>query len=165
MMLDGDTLTEHTPRSFWQKKIWGKKMTLVFQHADEALNPRATVLETFHGLPSEKRITREDVRKSLGELFDFEISDEFMNKRVSTLSGGQKQRLNLLRSLFLNTNILILDEPLNGLDFDSTTRVLAMLKEKQRAGKGILLISHNEEIFDALVSKEHVYYLHAGPSK
>ncbi len=163
MALDGDTLTEHTSRSFWQKKIWGRKMTLVFQHADEALNPRATVMETFQGLPSEKRITREGVRQSLGELFDFEISDEFMDKQVSRLSGGQKQRLNLLRSLFLNTDILILDEPLNGLDFESTTRVLAMIREKQRAGKGILLISHNEEIFDALIPRDHIYHLHASP--
>ncbi len=161
MTLGGVTLTEHTPRSFWQKKIWGRKMTLVFQHADEALNPRATVMETFQGLPSEKRITRENVRQSLGELFDFEISDEFMDKQVSRLSGGQKQRLNLLRSLFLNTDILILDEPLNGLDFESTTRVLAMIREKQRAGKGILLISHNEEIFDALIPRDHIYHLHA----
>jgi peptide/nickel transport system ATP-binding protein len=163
--LDGNILTEYTPRRFWQKKIWGKKMTMVFQHADEALNPRATVMETFQGLPSEKRITRESVRQSLGELFDFEIGDEFMNKQVSTLSGGQKQRLNLLRSLFLNTDILILDEPLNGLDFESTTKVLSMIRGKQRAGKGILLISHNEEIFDALISKEHIYYLQAAPAK
>jgi peptide/nickel transport system ATP-binding protein len=164
LSLDDITLTERTPRSHWRSKIWGKKMTMVFQHADEALNAHSTVMETFQGLPSEKRITREDVRRTLGELYDFAIGDEFMNKQVSTLSGGQKQRLNLLRSMFLDTDILILDEPLNGLDFESITRVLAKLREKLRAGKGILLISHNEEIFDALIPDEHIYYLHAQPA-
>jgi ABC-type dipeptide/oligopeptide/nickel transport system ATPase subunit len=161
LSLDDVTLTERTQRSYWQNKVWGKKMTMVFQHADEALNAHSTVLETFQGLPSTKRITKEDVRNTLGELYDFAITDEFMNKQVNTLSGGQKQRLNLLRSLFLDTDILILDEPLNGLDFESITKVLVKLREKLRAGKGILLISHNEEIFDALIPSECIYYLDA----
>jgi ABC-type dipeptide/oligopeptide/nickel transport system ATPase subunit len=161
--LGGLIVTERTPRRFWQRRIWGKKMTMVFQHADEALNPRSTVEETFRGLPLKKAMTRDDIRQTLHQIFDIELSDEFLAKPVATLSGGQKQRINLMRGLVLETDILILDEPLNGLDFDSTTRVLAMLREKQRSGKGILLISHNEEIFDTLVSKECIYYLTAKP--
>ncbi len=111
-------------------------MTMVFQHADEALNPRSTVEETFRGLPVKKRITREEIRRALQELFDVEISDEFLNKQVDTLSGGQKQRINLLRGLFLDTDILILDEPLNGLDFESTTKVLAMLTKEATVRQG-----------------------------
>src|SRR5206468_851064 len=49
LRLGGTELTEQTPRHFWQKYIWGKRMTMVFQHADEALNPRSTVTETFQG--------------------------------------------------------------------------------------------------------------------
>lgn len=160
LALEGKTLTERTPRRFWQREVWGKRMTMVFQHADEALNPRATVEETFHGLPSRRRVRREDIRRTLGELFEGEISDTFLRQPVAALSGGQKQRLNLLRGLFLNTTVLILDEPLNGLDFESSIKVLAMLEEQQRAGRGILLISHNEEIFDAVISPENVYHLH-----
>jgi ABC-type glutathione transport system ATPase component len=157
---EGVRITEKTPRRFWQTSIWGKKMTMTFQHADEALNPRSTVAETFRMLPARKRVTDADIRRTLGELFDEEITDEFLSRPVSNLSGGQKQRLNLLRGFFLETDILILDEPLNGLDFDSTRRVIAKLREKQDAGKGILLISHNEEIFDALIPPDSVYYLH-----
>jgi len=161
--LDGTVITERTPRRFWQEQVWGKKMTMVFQHADEALNHQSTVRETFHGLPARKRVTTEDIWRTLADLFDEDIIEEIMDKQVSALSGGQKQRLNLSRSLFLNTDILILDEPLNGLDFESTTRVLARLEEKQRAGKGALVISHNEEIFDALVLKDQTYYLSSRP--
>src|ERR1041384_6082028 len=157
---EGVRITEKTPRRFWQTSIWGKKMTMTFQHADEALNPRSTVAETFRMLPARKRVTDADIRRTLGELFDEEITDEFLSRPVSNLSGGQKQRLNLLRGFFLEPDILILDEPLNGLDFDSTRRVIAKLREKQDAGKGILLISHNEEIFDALIPPDSVYYLH-----
>ena len=163
MKLGDAEITEKTARDVWRQWIWGKRMTMVFQHADEALNPRSTVEETFHGLPSSKKQTREDVVRTLRELFDPEdVTEEFLKKEVRLLSGGQKQRLNLLRGLFLDTDVLIVDEPLNGLDFVSTTKVIAMLQAKQQAGKGILLISHNEEIFDRQVPKESVYYLKVG---
>ena len=136
---------------------------MVFQHADEALNPRSTVAETFQGLPLRGQLTDEGIRRILGELFDFDITEEFLHRRVEALSGGQKQRLNLLRSLSLDTDILVLDEPVNGLDFESITKVLSMIRMRQHSGKGILLVSHNEEIFDALVSRQYIYYLRAEP--
>lgn len=165
MDLNGTTLTDRTPGAFWQREVWGRKMTMAFQHADEALNSMSTVMETFQGLPSRQRITRESIRQTLAGLFDDDVIETLMDKQVARLSGGQKQRLNLLRCLFLETDILILDEPLNGLDFESSTRVLALLAEKLQAGKGILLISHNEEIFDALIPGEHVYYLRSEPAQ
>jgi ABC-type multidrug transport system ATPase subunit len=137
-------------------------MAITFQHADEALNQNSTVIGTLSGIPA-LTSTAEDIDRLLNELFEGEVNDRFLKTKVKYLSGGQKQKLNLVRSLLLDTSILILDEPLNGLDFDNIVRVLSMLKEKQKAGKGILLISHNEEIFDAIVPEESVYYLHAIP--
>jgi peptide/nickel transport system ATP-binding protein len=158
--LKGQWLMEDTPKRIWQTRIWGKQMAITFQHADEALNQNSTVLGTLSGLPL-KKSSAEDMDRMMRELFEDEVNDRFLNTKVQYLSGGQKQKLNLLRSLLLDTDILILDEPLNGLDFESIVRVLSMLKEKQRSGKGILLISHNEEIFDAIVPEEYIYYLHA----
>ncbi|MCX6120147.1 MAG: ATP-binding cassette domain-containing protein [Ignavibacteriales bacterium] len=158
--LNGVSFTEETPKRFWQTRVWGKQMAITFQHADEALNQQSTVRGTLSGLPANKS-TAEDVDHMMRELFEGDINDRFLNTKVQYLSGGQKQKLNLLRSLVLDTDILILDEPLNGVDFENIMRVLSMLKQKQKSGKGILLISHNEEIFDAIVPEEYVYYLQA----
>jgi ABC-type glutathione transport system ATPase component len=158
--LNGMSLTEDTPKQFWKTRVWGKQMAITFQHSDEALNQNSTVIGTLSGFPATKSTT-EDIERLLEELFEGEINDRFLKMKVKYLSGGQKQKLNLLRSLILDTDILILDEPLNGLDFENIMRVLSMLKEKQKSGKGILLISHNEEIFDAIVPEEYIYYLHA----
>ncbi len=163
MRLGGMELTAATPRRLWRHRIWGKKLSLVFQHADEALNPRATVREVFQGLPPGGRVPDAAIRKTLQQLFDEPMTGEFLARRVSSLSGGQKQRLNLLRSLYLDTDLLIVDEPLNGLDFASATKVVAMIQERQRRGKSVLIISHNEEMFDTQVSSDRVYYLHATP--
>ncbi len=159
MRIEGVELNEKTPLAVWQKHVWGKRAGMVFQHADEALNVQARVREIFRGLPLRNRLGRDGVRANLGLLFDTEITDAFLAKRIGYLSGGQKQRLNLLRTLALDTALLILDEPLNGLDFDTTTRVLDALEKKRRAGSALLMISHNEEIFDALVEQSSVYYL------
>jgi peptide/nickel transport system ATP-binding protein len=155
---------EGTPRRFWKRHVWGKRMSLVFQHADEALNPVATVREVFQGLPSRKAVSDDMIRRTLRLLFD-EPTETFLRRKISALSGGQKQRLNLLRSLYLDTDLLIVDEPLNGLDFNSSTKVIALLQDRRTRGKSVLIISHNEEIFDTQVSPGHVYYLHATPVK
>jgi ABC-2 type transport system ATP-binding protein len=88
-------------------------------------------------------------------------SSDLLKTKVKYLSGGQKQKMNLLRCLVLDTDVLVLDEPFNGLDFKSIVNILSILQEKQKEGKGILIISHNEEIFDAIISPEYVYFLHA----
>ena len=152
-------VTEQFTEEFWRRRIWGRSMTMVFQHADEALNPQSTVAGSFHGLPLPFSHSRSAVSGFLGHLFSEDVIREIFKKKVSRLSGGQKQRLNLLRGLALQTDLLILDEPLNGLDFESSVRVLEMLRRRLEEGSAILVISHNEEIFDSQVHPEDVYVL------
>ncbi|MGA9121360.1 MAG: ATP-binding cassette domain-containing protein [Bacteroidota bacterium] len=159
MELDDSTLTEETREDVWRRNLWGRRMTMVFQHADEALNPNSTVGESFRGLPLAFPPTKAAVITLLENLFSGEVAREIFAKKVAGLSGGQKQRLNLLRGLSLQTDLLILDEPLNGLDFESGVRVLEMLRLRLEKGGAILVISHNEEIFDSQVRPEDVYFL------
>ncbi len=121
----------------------------------------STMRETLMGLPLREPLTTDRMARLAAELFDADEVGELLGKKVYMLSGGQKQRLNLLRALALDTDVLILDEPLNGLDFESATRVIAMLHRKMQAGMGLLVISHNEEIFDALAGVDRTYYLHS----
>jgi peptide/nickel transport system ATP-binding protein len=160
MSLSGIAVTHRTPRSVWPRRVWGKKAGMVFQHADEALDMQANIGETFKGLPLPHGLDAHGVLAILSPLFDEGgLTADFLNRKVAFLSGGQKQRLNLLRTLALATDLIILDEPLNGLDFKGVTRVLNLLEEKRAKGGAFLLISHNEEIFDSLVDENHRYYL------
>ena len=166
-LIKGDDFSLHLGRikinnktsiSVWKKKLWAKRLGMVFQHADEALNLNAKVSAIFKGLPV--TIDEEQLIKELRHLIGKQIDHTFLKKKVSYLSGGQKQKLNLLRTFLTNPDILILDEPLNGLDFESIKKVMTYLGEKQAQGKGILLISHNEEIFDHFIPEKNIYYLH-----
>lgn len=158
--LSGISFDETSEQKRWRKEIWGKKLGMVFQHADEALNLQAKVKDIFKGLPGLNGADASFILNGLQEMFDLAIDEQFLNQKVAYLSGGQKQRLNLLRAFLLHPDLIILDEPLNGLDFDSIHKVIDIIRRKMAAGSGILLISHNEEIFDRIVPRESRYYLH-----
>ena len=162
MEIAGYKIGDKTAINFYKRKIWGKAAGLVFQHADEALNLKSTVTEIFKGLPLKRKKRISNLKDQFNHLFIKESEDgHFLKKQTAFLSGGQKQRLNILRTVILNTKLLILDEPLNGLDFESIKVVLRMFSERQKAGTGILLISHNEEIFGKIVPEDNIYYLTA----
>jgi ABC-type dipeptide/oligopeptide/nickel transport system ATPase subunit len=163
--IDGVRLGDVSPRQYWRRHLWGKKMTMAFQHADESLNPRASVDDTLRILNMKTIQDRKGVAMALARLFDTGEIPGLTGKKVWQLSGGQKQRLNLLRAFALETPLIILDEPLSALDFESIDRVLGIMRDARVRGRAILLISHNEDIFDRLVSPESVYSLEsADPS-
>ena len=63
---------------------------------------------------------------------------------VKELSGGMKRRAALLRALYADWNILLLDEPFKGLDRETKDKVLAFVREKCR-GKTVLCVTHEKE--------------------
>ena len=155
----GHKIDSATSGAYWRKHLWGRRAAMVFQHADEALDRQSTVLQAFRGLPIKAENFRERIIHALQNIFEEKIDRKFLDKKIAFLSGGQKQRLNILRALILDTDLVILDEPLNGLDFASIDKVLYLLEEKRKQGAAVLLISHNEEIFSRLVPEQNVYYL------
>ena len=72
------------------------------------------------------------------------------NKRVSKYSMGMRQRLGIAQAIMENPRLLILDEPLNGLDEQGVEDIRALLLELRGQGKTILLSSHNREDIDLL---------------
>ena len=58
------------------------------------------------------------------------------------LSGGQRQRARVARALARHPALLVLDEPFNHLDGDSTARCLAAIEERRQAGAAVLCVAH-----------------------
>lgn len=156
--LMGMDFSNETKIDFWKKYVWGRFASMVFQHADESLNMNSTILGSLKTVAPDF-VKNENAVKDFLSIFYGKFDQSFLLKKVKYLSGGQKQKLNLARSLLLNTNLLILDEPVSGMDFNSIKEVMNLIVKYKSSNKGILLISHNEDIFSKLISEESVYFL------
>ncbi|TGE75762.1 ABC transporter ATP-binding protein [Weissella confusa] len=76
---------------------------------------------------------------------------EFINKKVKTYSWGMKQRVGVALAMVNDPDLLLLDEPLNGMDPVSVAEVKAVLREWRDAGKTILISSHTVRDLEDLV--------------
>lgn len=76
--------------------------------------------------------------------------DPNMKKHVSKYSLGMRQRLGIAQAIMEDPSILILDEPLNGLDKHGVADMRALIKSLKAEGKTILLASHNQSDIDEL---------------
>lgn len=76
--------------------------------------------------------------------------DPLMKKPVGKYSLGMRQRLGIAQAIMENPSLLILDEPLNGLDKHGVTEMRQLIKGLKEQGKTILLASHNQGDIDEL---------------
>jgi len=74
-------------------------------------------------------------------------ADEYLDRMLDkTMSGGERKRIELASMLTLRPRLCILDEPVSGIDLLSINNIISVIKQIQRQGSTILLISHREEI-------------------
>lgn len=76
---------------------------------------------------------------------------EFINKKVKTYSWGMKQRVGVALAMVNDPDLLLLDEPLNGMDPVSAEAVKEVLRDWRDAGKTILISSHTVRDLEGLV--------------
>lgn len=76
--------------------------------------------------------------------------DPLMKKPVSKYSLGMRQRLGIAQAIMENPTLLILDEPLNGLDKHGVKEMRSLIRGLRDEGKTILLASHNQGDIDEL---------------
>ncbi|MEG0258414.1 MAG: ABC transporter ATP-binding protein [Lysinibacillus sp.] len=104
----------------------------------------------------QQKITSEQISHTLEQVGLLEAQ----SKKVNTYSLGMKQKLRIAQALMENPEILILDEPFNGLDRQSIQQLQTLLKEFQSKGATILLTTHDDRLISALC--DTVYELESG---
>ena len=94
------------------------------------------------------KLIRKDCKTNLSIEEALKIVDlrEKLNKKVYTLSGGEQQRVALARLMLKKCDIILADEPTGSLDKKNAESVLNILKELNKQGKIIILVTHDEEI-------------------
>lgn len=119
--------------------------------------PNLTGYENLELLASiQKRIGKKEIDEVLERV---NLSSE-KNKKYSTYSLGTKQKLGIAQVLMENPEIMIFDEPLNGVENETANKIRTILKEEKAKGKLIIVASHIKEDIEMLA--DEIYEFDAG---
>lgn len=129
------------------------RISCLFQ--EPRLLPWLTAEENVNAVLSDSAPTLPEARKWLVAM---DLS-EAAKKYPQELSGGMQQRVSLARALAYGGDILLLDEPLKGLDTETKTVMIRLISEHTR-GKTLLLSTHDREDAEALTDTLYLYQNH-----
>lgn len=97
-------------------------------------------VQKHHKLPF---YTKKDKEKYLQVVKKLKI-EEIQNKRIGDLSGGQKQRVLIARALIRQPQLLILDEPATGLDYNITKELYSILEKLNKENKMTIIMATHD---------------------
>lgn len=124
--------------------ILKENISIGYMFQEAVLFPWLTVLDnTLLGLKISKKLNKDTKKYALDLLRKYNLI-EFKDKYPSELSGGMKQRVALIRTLALNPDILLLDEPFSALDYQTRLKVSEdvynIIKQEK---KTVLIVTHD----------------------
>ena len=100
------------------------------------------LMGTYGTVPWHRRVGRAERAAAADSLARVGLTEEG-SKRFGELSGGQRQRVLIARALAQRAPVLLLDEPLSGVDRPSSERILALLAELRTGGHAIVVSTHD----------------------
>ena len=140
-----------------------KKATMVFQDPYSSLNPRMTVSDIIgepldiHKLYRDKKEREEKILELMGHVG---LNSEHASRYAHEFSGGQRQRIGIARSLAVNPDFIVCDEPVSALDVSIQAQVINMFGELQeKMGLTYLFIAHDLLVVRHISDRIAVMYL------
>lgn len=145
-------------------KIYGKELKRgEFSQKIGLLLDSPGLLPQYSALKNLKILASINNQISTREIKDFLIKlglDPDDNRPVKKYSLGMKQKVGIVQALMENPEIIILDEPMNGLDESSVEIVRNLLFDLKKENKTIIITSHNKEDIELL--SDYIYKIDKG---
>ena len=144
-------------------KEYRKKATMVFQDPYSSLNPRMTVSDIIaepldvYRLYKNKKEREDRILELMGHVG---LNSEHASRYAHEFSGGQRQRIGIARSLAVNPDFIVCDEPVSALDVSIQAQVINMFDElQQKLGLTYLFIAHDLLVVRHISDRIGVMYL------
>jgi len=123
---------------------WKRNVGMVFQNY--ALWPHMTVMQNVSFGLEERRLPRDEVRRRAEAALELVGLSGYGARRPGQLSGGQQQRVALARTLAIEPQVLLLDEPLSNLDAKLRVQMRReLIRLHRRLGITTLFVTHDQE--------------------
>ena len=137
--------------------------TMVFQDPYSSLNPRMTVSDIIgepldvHKMYSSKKEREEKILELMSHVG---LNSEHASRYAHEFSGGQRQRIGIARSLAVNPDFIVCDEPVSALDVSIQAQVINMFEDLQdKMGLTYLFIAHDLLVVRHISDRIAVMYL------
>ena len=142
---------------FFEKKSvlgqWAYRNNLNYLPQIANFPPNLTVLELINMVKNLRPKTANE--QELIELFGLK---SFLDKKLGNLSGGTKQKVNIVLAFMFDSDLIVLDEPTNGLDPIALIHLKEIIQKEKDKGKTILITTHIMSFVDE-VADEIVFLL------
>ncbi len=126
------------------KTPFERNIGIVFQNY--ALFPNMNVYDNIAYALKARKVSKDEIQKRVNDIIDTVGLKEHVYKKPKQLSGGQQQRVAIARTLVLNPDIILFDEPMSALDANIKLTLRNELKEIQKkSGITMIYVTHDQE--------------------
>jgi lipopolysaccharide export system ATP-binding protein len=121
---------------------------------------KLTVEENLMAILQTRRMTSRERRDKMNQLIDQMGLGTVRRSKGFVLSGGERRRVEIARSLAINPNFMLLDEPFSGIDPIQVLELQRIILDLKRDGLGILVTDHN--VRETLSVTDRAYIINEG---
>ncbi len=119
-----------------------RPMAMGYAPQEPMLYEQLTPLEHFRYFGAARGLRDQTWKARAEDLLEMYRFREWRSERAANLSGGTRQKLNLALAMLADPELLLLDEPYGGFEWETYLRFWEHVREMQRRGRAILIISH-----------------------
>ncbi len=143
----GDLIINDRSTNEYRDKDWDayRNHSIGFVFQSYNLIPHQSVLANVELALTLSGVSKTERRKRALKVLDQVGLSDQVDKRPSQMSGGQMQRVAIARALINDPDILLADEPTGALDSETSTQVMALLREIAK-DKLVIMVTHNAEL-------------------
>jgi peptide/nickel transport system ATP-binding protein len=153
--------TELSDMSKGELREFRQNVQMIFQDPFESLNPRMTVYDIVSEPLRVNNIgnVRERTRRAIN-FAELQPAEQYFDQYPSELSGGERQRIAIARSIVIDPDFIVADEPVSMLDVSLRAGVLSLLERMtEEFGLSIVYISHDISLLAQMVDRLAIMYM------
>ena len=149
---EGKEISKKTMKDELFEKQFHSKIGYVFQNSETQLFCGSVKEEIAFG-PQQMGLAEDEIEIRCSDVMKLLGLTAIAERAPYHLSGGEKRKTALACVISMNPDVLIIDEPMNGLDKKSRVVLLVFLKAWKTAGKTLIIATHEQSLLNELVDR------------